>query len=36
MDQLKISEENISQIKNGYEMQKENLERRLRNDKERY
>lgn len=36
MDQLKISEENISQIKNGYEMQKENLERRLRSDKERY
>jgi hypothetical protein len=36
MEQMRISEESISQIKNGYEMEKENLERRLRNEKDRY
>lgn len=36
MEQLRQSEESISQIKNGYEMEKENLERRLRSQKDKY
>lgn len=36
MQQLRESEESISQIKNGYEMEKQNLERRLRNQKDKY